>query len=88
MSLFVEVNSIDKNCKVIINLDEVVEIAPLLEGGCAIFFTDVAGMNSKTAIKVSDDYGMFKQFVLQTVSPDDIKKQVKKINQNFDIPKL
>ena len=33
MSLFVEVDSVDKGCQVIINLDEVVEIAPLVEGG-------------------------------------------------------
>ena len=28
MSLFVEVQSVDKDCPVIINLDEVIEIAP------------------------------------------------------------
>jgi len=89
MSLFVEVNSIDKQCKVIINLDEVVEIAPLVEGGCAIFFSDGAGMNSKTAIKVADEYDTFKQFVMQTVSADDIKKQVKSLKaQALEIPKL
>jgi len=89
MSLFVEVNSIDKQCKVIINLDEVVEIAPLVEGGCAIFFADGAGMNSKTAIKVSDDYQLFKQFVMQTVTAEDIGKKVKALkSQTFDIPKL
>jgi len=89
MSLFVEVNSIDKQCKVIINLDEVVEIAPLREGGCAVFFADGAGMNSKSAIKVSDDYDMFKQFVLQTVSTEDIQKKVKSLKaQALEIPKL
>jgi len=91
MSLFVEVNSIDKQCKVIINLDEVVEIAPLVEGGCAIFFSDGAGMNSKTAIKVSDDYDIFKQFVLQTVSTEDIQKKVKSLKAQvpaYEIPKL
>jgi len=91
MSLFVEVNSIDKQCKVIINLDEVVEIAPLVEGGCAIFFADGAGMNSKSAIKVSDEYDMFKQFVLQTVSTEDIQKKVKSLKAQspaYEIPKL
>ena len=91
MSLFVEVKSIDKQCKVIINLDEVVEIAPLVEGGCAIFFSDGAGMNSKTAIKVSDDYDIFKQFVLQTVSTEDIQKIVKSLKAQvpaYEIPKL
>jgi hypothetical protein len=85
------VNSIDKQCKVIINLDEVVEIAPLVEGGCAIFFADGAGMNSKSAIKVSDEYDMFKQFVLQTVSTEDIQKKVKSLKAQspaYEIPKL
>jgi hypothetical protein len=89
MSLFVEVDSIDKSCKVIINLDEVVEIAPLIEGGCAIFFADGAGMNSRSAIKVKDEYSLFKQFVMQTVSADDISKKVKSLKvQALEIPKL
>ena len=79
MSLFVEVDSVDKGCQVIINLDEVVEIAPLVEGGCAIFFADSAGTNSKTAIKVKNNYDMFKQFALQTVSADDIAKKIAKL---------
>ena len=33
MSLFVEVNSVDKGCPVIINLDHIIEIAPLATGG-------------------------------------------------------
>ena len=39
MGLFVEVDSVEKRCKVVINLDTVQEIAPLFEGGCALFFT-------------------------------------------------
>jgi hypothetical protein len=92
MSLFVEVESVDKNCKVIINLDEVVEIAPLIEGGCALFFTDNAGTNSKSAIKVKDSYDQFKQFVMQTVTAEDISKKVKSMksqtSQPMEIPKL
>jgi hypothetical protein len=92
MSLFVEVESVDKNCKVIINLDEVVEIAPLIEGGCALFFADNAGTNSKSAIKVKDSYDQFKQFVMQTVTAEDISKKVKSIksqtSQPMEIPKL
>jgi hypothetical protein len=92
MSLFVEVESVDKNCKVIINLDEVVEIAPLIEGGCALFFTDNAGTNSKSTIKVKDSYDQFKQFVMQTVTAEDISKKVKSMksqtSQPMEIPKL
>jgi hypothetical protein len=75
MSLFVEVDSVDKGCKVIINLEEVVEIAPLVSGGCAIFFTDGAGMNSRSSFKVKNSYDEFKQFVMQTVSAEDITKR-------------
>ena len=35
MSLFVEVTNTEKDCKVILNLDHVIEIAPLVSGGCA-----------------------------------------------------
>lgn len=78
MALFVEVNSVEKQCKVIINLDHIVEIAPLVEGGCALFTTDGAGMNSRSALKVSDNYDQFKQFAMQTVSADDIAKRFPK----------
>ena len=72
MALFVEVNSVEKNCKVIINLDTVIEIAPLAAGGCALFIEDGASTGGKTAIKVSDSYELFRQFAMQTVSADDI----------------
>ena len=72
MSLFVEVNSIEKKCKVIVNLDMVVEIAPLVEGGCILFVSDSAATGGRTPIKVSDSYDQFKQFAMQTVSADDI----------------
>lgn len=97
MSLFVEVDSVEKQCKVIINLDEVVEIAPLSAGGCAVFFTDGAGMNSKSAMRVKNGYDEFKQFVMQTVSADDIQKrfpspkaakQSSAKTEAFEIPKL
>lgn len=78
MSLFVEVTSVDKDCKVILNLDHVIEIAPLVTGGCAIFMSDGAGMNSKTSMKVKEDYEMFKQFAMQTVTADDIQKRFPK----------
>jgi hypothetical protein len=81
MSLFVEVNSVEKNCPVIINLDHVVEIAPLASGGCALFTLDGAGMNSKNALRVSDSYDLFKQFAMQTVSAEDIARRFPKVEQ-------
>lgn len=97
MALFVEVSSIDKRCNVIINLDHIVEIAPLKEGGCALFMTDSAGMNSKTSIRVSNTYELFKQFAMQTVSADDIERRFpknvptskkKSVDDTLEIPKL
>ena len=84
MSLFVEVNSVDKGCPVIINLDHIVEIAPLTSGGCALFMTDGAGMNSKNAMKVSDNYELFKQFAMQTVTAEDIAKKFPKASKKSD----
>ena len=75
MSLFVEVNSLEKNCPVIINMDEVVEIAPLAAGGCALFTV------SSGIIRVSDTYDQFKQFAMQTVSSEDVAKRVAKMPQ-------
>ena len=77
--MFIEVNSIEKGCPVMINLDEVLEIAPLLEGGCALFFADAAAVNGKNAMKVTDSYALFKQFALQMVTPDDIAKRFPKV---------
>jgi hypothetical protein len=82
MALFVEVDSVEKNSKVIINLDEVIEIAPLTSGGCALFL-------AHGVIKVKDNYDQFKQFAMQTVSSEDIAKKVKAIKGTIlDIPKL
>lgn len=97
MSLFVEVNSIEKGCPVIINLDHIIEIAPLASGGCALFTLDGAGMNSKNAMKVSDSYELFKQFAMQTVTVEDIAKRFPKVeapaaktkkNGDLEIPKF
>ena len=77
--MFIEVNSIEKNCQVMINLDEVLEIAPLMEGGCALFFADAAAVNGKNAMKVTDSYALFKQFALQMVTPEDISKRFPKV---------
>jgi hypothetical protein len=93
MSLFIEVQSVEKDCNVIVNLDEVLEIAPLREGGCSLFFSDSAAVGGKVSFKVKDSYEMFKQFCIQPVSSDDIAKKVKamKIAQpqsDIVIPKL
>jgi fructose/tagatose bisphosphate aldolase len=90
MSIFVEVDSIEKGCPVIINLDHIIEIAPLKEGGSALFMTDGAGMNSKMSVRVSNNYSEFKQFVMQTVSADDIAKRfpTKTKADKLEIPKL
>ena len=78
MSLFVEVTSLEKNCPVIINLEHVIEIAPVISGGCALFMSDGAGMNSRTSIRVSDSYDMFRQFAMQPVTADDIARRFPK----------
>jgi hypothetical protein len=73
--MFVEVNSVQpKNCKLIVNLENIVEIAPLVQGGCVLFFNSLEAGVSKT-ITVSDSYNLFKQFVLQTVTPESIEKR-------------
>jgi hypothetical protein len=77
MSTFVEVQSAEKNCQVIINLDQVLEIAPLAAGGCALFFADSAAVNGKNAVQVKDNYELFRQFALQPVSSEDIAKKFK-----------
>jgi hypothetical protein len=81
MSLFIEVNSVEKGCKVIVNLETVMEIAPIREGGCALFFQDAAAVGGKTAMKVTDSYSLFKQFVLETVSEEDIAARIKNLPQ-------
>ncbi len=96
MALFVEVNSVEKGCPVIINLEHIIEIAPLAAGGCALFTLDGAGMNSKNSMKVTNDYSEFKQFAMQTVSAEDIErrfptkasKKDKSKDEEMEIPKL
>jgi len=96
MATFIEVNSLDKMCPVIVNLDTIVEIAPLASGGCILFINDGMGTNSRQGIRVSDDYKNFKQFAMETVTAEDIakrfptKKSDKKsdLNSTLEIPKL
>ena len=92
MGLFVEVQSVDKGCDVIINLDEVLEIAPLAAGGCVLFFAVQSSPGGKTSYKVNDSYEQFRQFAVQPVSAEDIAARFpsKKSNKpvELDIPKL
>ena len=86
MSLFVEVDSVEKGCKVILNLDTVSEIAPFATGGCHLF------LNDGRIYKVKDSYELFQQFAMQQVSADDIAKKFPKAkppkDMTLDIPKL
>jgi len=86
MALFVEVDSVEKGCKVILNLDTVSEIAPFSMGGCHLF------LNDGRIYKVKDSYELFQQFAMQQVSADDIAKKFPKAklpkDMTLDIPKL
>jgi hypothetical protein len=85
MSIFVEVNSITpKNCKLIINLDYVLEVAPLITGGCVLTLGAQEAGTSRT-ITVSDDYSSFKQFVMQTVTAESIQKRFPKATKSDNI---
>lgn len=82
--LFVEVNSIQpKQCKLIINLDYILEIAPLVAGGCVITIGAQEAGTSRV-ITVSDDYSAFKQFVMQTVTSESIQKRFPKATKSTD----
>ena len=95
--LCVEVESVEKNCKVIVNLEHIVEIAPLVEGGCAIFFADGAATGGVRSMKVTDSYTLFQQLVMTMVTPEDVSKKTKLLKEaaakagkqeEFVIPKL
>lgn len=95
MAMFVELNSHEKGCPIIVNLDHIVEIAPLVDGGCVLFMTDSAGMNSRQGIRVTDSYDQFKQFAMQTVTSEDIQRKIEKLGgkkkeavTDVEIPKL
>ena len=83
MSLFVEVNSVEKGCPVIINLDQVIEIAPLSAGGCLINFTYDGDMGPRS-MKVKNSYDQFKQFAMQTVTGEEIEARVAKLKKNVN----
>ena len=74
MSIFVEVDDVVKGCPIIINLDTVMEIAPLRTGGCELAFSDSAAVGGRRVVAVKNSYDQFKQFAMQTVSSEDIAK--------------
>jgi hypothetical protein len=78
--MFVEVDSVEKNCPVIINLDQVIEIAPLAAGGCLVNFTYDGDMGVRS-MKVKNTYEQFKQFAMQTVTAEDIQSRVEQIKK-------
>ena len=91
MGMFVEVESLDKNCTVIINLDHIVEVAPLVEGGCALFFNDGAAVGGVRTMKVKDNYSQFQQLVVTLVTKEAMYSKVSKLKKSVgmdDIPKL
>jgi hypothetical protein len=86
--MFIEVQSVQpKQCTLIINLDYVLEIAPLMTGGCVITM-GAAEAGASRNLTVTDDYSDFKQFVLQKVSAADIQKRfpkAKKDDENIKV---
>lgn len=73
--MLVEVNSVTpKRCRLLVNLEHLVEVAPLVNGGCVLFFNCIEAGVAKT-ITVSDEYSTFKQFALETVTPESIQKR-------------
>ena len=83
MAMFVEVNDVEKGCQVIINLDMIVEIAPLKNGHCHVFFSDAASVGGKRSMEVKDSYSQFKQFAMQTVSSDMIADRISSIQKAY-----
>jgi mannose/fructose/N-acetylgalactosamine-specific phosphotransferase system component IIB len=82
--MLIQVKSREKNCEVIINMDHVMEIAPLADGGCEIRFVYDGDVTSKTgsrSIRVSNKYSEFQQFVLQTVTEENVSKKVKELKK-------
>jgi hypothetical protein len=93
--MFVEVQSVEKNCPVIVNLDHIVEIAPLTNGHCVLFLDNDNGFASaRPSIEVKDSYVMFKQFALTTVTAEQIESRFpkatskKKTDSDIEVPQF
>lgn len=82
--MLIQVKSREKQCDVIINLDHVMEIAPLADGGSEIRFVydgDVTAKAGNRSIRVDNNYKEFQQFVLQTVTEENVSKKVKELKK-------
>ena len=79
MSLFVEVNDKVKGCPVIINLDQVVEISPLVTGGCELSFSDGASVGGRRVVNVTEEFTVFQQLVMHMVTPKAMDDRIAKI---------
>lgn len=82
--MLIQVKSREKQCEVIINLDHVMEIAPLAMGGSAIRMVYDGDVTSKTGyreIHVDNDFKEFQQFVLQTVTTEVVSKKVEELKK-------
>jgi hypothetical protein len=80
--MFIEVLSVEKKCPVMLNLDYVVEVAPLTDGTCELILDDGSGgVGAKSKMRVKDGYDMFKQFAMHTVTMEDIDKKFPKVTK-------
>ena len=82
--MLIKVKSREKRCEVIINLDQVIEIAPLRDGGCAIRLTydgDVTPKSGFRELIVDNKFTEFEQFVLETVTTDSVSKKVQELKK-------
>ena len=82
--MLIKVKSREKQCEVIINLDHVMEITPLRDGGSAIRFTYDGDITSKTGYReifVDNKFTEFEQFVLQTVTTESVSKKVQELKK-------
>jgi len=79
----VKVFSKHKGSVVIINLDAVREIAPLLEGGCDIFFTDGA----LVPLRVTDNFSQFLQLAMEPATPESCASHAALIEKKFPTKK-
>jgi hypothetical protein len=82
--MLIKVKSREKQCDVIINLDHVMEISPLRDGGTAIRMLYDGDITQKTGyreIYVENKFSEFEQFVLQTVTTDVMSKKVEELKK-------
>lgn len=97
---FVRVNSKEKQCAVLIDMEKVFEIVPHKNGGSVLFFISPDDMgaargalnNGRVGIHVDEEFSMFEQFIVQTVSSADVAKRVESLSkthkEKIEIPKL